>query len=128
MTKICLWQKDLASLKDMPITSAVRAHIALKKMLQDFLNQFQVASFMFAKFDLAALQNSLILQQIFLQCVSTNLHVYFTIVGHKLKAMTSGKKALPIQFSIACQKINKCQTLLNNSVVYKAQTWTHFVV
>ena len=38
-----------------PITSAVGASSALQKMLQDFLNQFQAASLMFAKFDLAAL-------------------------------------------------------------------------
>ena len=44
--------------KPTPITSAVAARSALSKMLQDFFDQFQAASFMFAEFDLAALQNS----------------------------------------------------------------------
>ena len=61
-----------------------------------------------AKFDFAALQNSLILWPIFLQCASTNSQVYFAIVGSKSKAMTSRKKALLIQFSLLRQKIEKC--------------------
>ena len=51
-------------------------------MLQDFFNQLQAATFMFAEFDLAALQNSLILQQIFCSvqaqlrmCTSQLLHM-----------------------------------------------------
>ena len=38
---------------------------ALQKMLRDFFDQFQAASVVFAKFNLAPLQNYLILQQIF---------------------------------------------------------------
>ena len=38
---------------------------------------------MFAKFDLAALQNSLILQEIFLQCGNTNSHVCYAIVDKR---------------------------------------------
>ena len=52
-------------------------------MLQDFFDQFQAASLMFEKFNLAALQNSLILQQIFLHCASTNLNAYFAIAGKR---------------------------------------------
>ena len=44
--------------RQMPITSAIGACSAQQKMLQDFIDQFQEASFMFAKFDLATLQNS----------------------------------------------------------------------
>ena len=52
-------------------------------MLQDFFDQFQAASLMFAKFNLAALQNSLILQEIFLHCESTNSQAYFAIAGKR---------------------------------------------
>ena len=68
---------------------------------------------MFTKFDLAALKNSLIMWQIFLQCGSTNSHVYFAIVGRKLKAMTLKKKVLPIQFSLPCQKNKKVLNALD---------------
>ena len=64
---------------------------------------------MFAKFHPAALQNFLILQQIFSVCEHKFARVgYFAIVGRKLKAMTSRKKALLIQFSFPGQKIKKC--------------------
>ena len=68
MTKARLRQSFGILERQMPITGAVGARSALEKMLQGFLYQFRTASFMFPKFDLAALQNSLILQQIFFVC------------------------------------------------------------
>ena len=47
--------------RQMPIMSAVGACRALQKMLQDFFDQFQVASFMSAKFDLGTSHNCRIL-------------------------------------------------------------------
>ena len=53
-------------------------------MMQDFFDQFQAASFIFAKFDLAELQNFLVLQQIFLHvqaqiCSSTLQFLIFDV-------------------------------------------------
>ena len=86
----------------MSITSAVGARSVLKKMLQDFLDQFLATSFMFAKLQLCRNAEFFDLAADFLQCVSTNLHASFTIVGFDvsekchLVAVTWRKKSLPI--------------------------------
>ena len=49
-------------------------------MLQDFFDQFQVASFMFAEFDLAA--------DFFAVC-NTTLHIYFAMVAHAKQHQTN---------------------------------------